>query len=107
MTDDHTFVDSGGAAISGREAMLAGWRQCFALFPDYGSLWVRSCRAEPLSPCLARGPGLTLENTELCRRTRWNGPAAWKVLVEGGRIKTWQVFADHTKTSDVVKRSQE
>jgi len=34
MTDDHTFVDSGGAAISGREAMLAGWRQCFALFPD-------------------------------------------------------------------------
>jgi ketosteroid isomerase-like protein len=35
MTEDHTFVDSGGGRQSGRAAMAAGWKEYFRMFPDY------------------------------------------------------------------------
>lgn len=35
MTEDHVFIDSLGHSVKGRENMLAGWRQYFAMCPDY------------------------------------------------------------------------
>jgi ketosteroid isomerase-like protein len=35
MTEDHTFVDSGGTIQSGRANMTVGWEGYFRMFPDY------------------------------------------------------------------------
>lgn len=107
MPDDHQFVDSGGAAMTGREPMLAGWRRYFAMFPDY------RIKADSMlqngavvaffgswSATYAGKQGPLPENAV-------GGPAVWRALVEDGRIKTWQVYADHTKTAEVVKRNED
>ncbi len=39
MTDDHTFVDDAGAAISGRQACAEAWAGFFAAFPDYRNVF--------------------------------------------------------------------
>jgi hypothetical protein len=35
MTKDHTFVNSGGEALSGRNSVVEGWQGYFRMFPDY------------------------------------------------------------------------
>ena len=35
MTDAHTFIDSHGNEVVGKEKMRAGWIGYFQLFPDY------------------------------------------------------------------------
>jgi ketosteroid isomerase-like protein len=107
MPDDHEFVDSGGTTVSGRETMLAGWRHYFAMFPDYrirvdlmlqdGAI-VAAFGSWSATYAGKRGPAS--ENAV-------GGPAVWRALVEDARIKTWQVYAYHTKTTEVIKRSEE
>ena len=35
LTDDHRFIDSAGAIVSGRAAVIAAWTSFFKAFPDY------------------------------------------------------------------------
>jgi predicted transcriptional regulator YdeE/ketosteroid isomerase-like protein len=107
MTDDHTFVDSRGTTVSGRERMLEGWRHYFSMFADYrinvGSVVQNGAVVAVFgwwsgSDAGRRGP---------VSESFMSGPAAWRGVVEGGRIALWQVYADHAKTSDAVKRSEE
>jgi hypothetical protein len=35
MTDDHRFIDTAGATITGKSACLDAWRGFFTAFPDY------------------------------------------------------------------------
>lgn len=106
VSDDHQFVDSGGATVAGREPMLAGWRRYFALFPDYRIKADSVLQSGVVvavfgswSATYARKEGPVAGNAV-------GGPAVWRALVEDGRIKTWQVYADHTKTTEVMKRSE-
>jgi ketosteroid isomerase-like protein len=39
MTEDHTFVDSAGNAVAGRQRVLDAWRGFFDAFPDYRNEW--------------------------------------------------------------------
>ena len=86
--------------------MLAGWRQYYAMFPDFrisvDSMLQNGAVVAVFgswSGTYAGKRGPVPDNT-VC------GPAGWKARVEGGRIKTWQVYADHTKTTEIVKRSE-
>jgi ketosteroid isomerase-like protein len=35
MTDDYTFIDSGGNVTKGKNVMKEGWREFFKKYPDY------------------------------------------------------------------------
>jgi uncharacterized protein (TIGR02246 family) len=40
MTDDHTFVDSAGSVLAGKDEVLAAWEGFFESFPDNGpAIW--------------------------------------------------------------------
>lgn len=102
MTEDHTFVDSAGGAVFGRDKTVAGWDTYFRMFPDY------TIRAE----CILRDKGLvavfgsaagTYKGKRGCvPENRIEMPAAWRAVVENGRVKVWQVFADWTEGHRII-----
>jgi ketosteroid isomerase-like protein len=92
MTDDHTFVDSGGGAIAGKDDCLAAWRGFFAAFPDYRNVF---------AGITAHGDLVTIVGHSVCSAPELAGPAIWTVTTSGTRVSRWQV---HDDTPEVRRR---
>lgn len=107
MSEDHTLVDSGGTAISGRESTLVAWRQYFAMFPDYRVRADSVLQSGSLVAIFGTWSGTYAVKAGLIPENAATGPAAWSAWVEDARIKRWQVFVDHEKTAEVMKRNAE
>jgi limonene-1,2-epoxide hydrolase len=133
MTPEHRFVDSLGGVTEGREKMRAGWVGYFKMVPDY-SIVVEECYSHgpvvimfgmgrgtycpddgshPWSPN-ARDQGhpshLRFENPdlghpELKAENRWETPAAWRAVVEGGLVAEWRVYADNEPMRERMRRA--
>ncbi len=103
MTEDHTFVDPAGRSHSGRETMTAGWKQYFQMFPDY-EIRVENCQADAaLVAIFGSASGTYNGKRGLVAENRIAMPAAWKALVENGKIKLWQVYADWTEGCKIIE----
>jgi ketosteroid isomerase-like protein len=86
MTDDHTFIDTGDNAISGREAALSAWRGFFDAFPDYRNVWQAVSVA---------GAVLTATGRSVCAsEPELDGPAIWTAHVRDGKVAQWRVYDD-------------
>ena len=97
MTEDHTFVDSAGRIFSGRESMTAGWKEYFNMFPDYEIRVERLLADKALVAVFGSASGTYNGKRGLVAENRIAMPAAWRALVENGKVKLWQVYADWTK----------
>ena len=87
MSDDHTFIDSHGNEMTGKETMKAGWASYFGLFSDYYvEIEQIFSKGDVAMACGFAGAG-TGENA-------WRIPAAWRAIVRDGKIELWQVYAD-------------
>ena len=86
MTDDHTFIDSAGTVLSGRDAVLEAWRGFFEAFPGYRNVW-----DEPAT----RGDVLIATGRSVCaNEPRLDGAAIWQATVRGDRVAEWRVYED-------------
>jgi ketosteroid isomerase-like protein len=104
MTADHTFFDSLGHTVSGRENMRLGWRNYFAFCPDY---WVSHEHIFPAGDLVAvfgAAGGTITANGALPPGNRWRTPAAWLAIVETGLVKQWRVYADNKPVYDILAR---
>jgi hypothetical protein len=95
MTVDHVFIDSLGKRFA-RPAIESGWRQYFAMVPDY---WVRIDRIVPDESALIlfgtaggtyveTGGAIKPENT-------WETPAVWRAVIRSGKVSEWRIFCDN------------
>ena len=107
MTEDHTFVDSGGRFQSGRENMTARWKDYFRMFPDYEIRVERLLGDQNLVAVFGSASGTYNGNQGLVAENRITMPAAWKALVENGKIKLWQVYADWTEGCRIIEGDKE
>jgi hypothetical protein len=85
MTEDHTLITGTEDPVDGREACLFAWRQFFELFPDYRNAFER---------VWAVGRVVRMSGRSVCTDERLNGPAIWKAVVEGTRVREWYVDED-------------
>ncbi|HOW63741.1 MAG TPA: nuclear transport factor 2 family protein [Candidatus Paceibacterota bacterium] len=106
MPEDHQFADSGGSVMSGRETMLAAWRQYFAMFPDYRIRVDSMMQHDTIVTVFGSWSGTYAGKRGAVPENAVSGPAVWRALVENAKNKTWQVYADQTETAEVVKRNQ-
>ncbi len=107
MTEDHTFVDSGGTTDSGRDNMTKGWGEYFRMFPDY-RIEVRSILQDgDLVAAFGSTSGTYNGKRGLVPENRIEMPAAWKAIVENGKIKFWQVYADWTEGCKIIDEDKE
>jgi ketosteroid isomerase-like protein len=97
MTPDHVFVDSAGQRVQGAAAMEAGWRAYFAMCPDY---WIHADDvAADGSVVLAAG-----EAGGMIDSVAWRIPAAWKAVIQDGKVMEWRVFADNKPVYEILAR---
>jgi len=107
MAEDHTFIDSGGAVQSGRENMTASWEQYFRMFPDY-KIQVESIIGDKAVVAVFGSASGTYDGKRgLVPENRIEMPAAWKAVVEHGKIKLWQVYTDWTEGSKIIEEDKE
>ena len=106
MAEDHTFVDSGGQAQSGREAMKAGWEGYFRMFPDYTITAETLIQDRAVVAVFGSACGTYSGRRGPVPENRIEMPAAWKAVVENGKIKHWQVYADWTEGTRIIERDK-
>ena len=92
MTDDHTFVDTQGAVVTGKTACVEAWRGFFAAFPDYRNTFTSFG---------VRDGKVTIVGRSSCSVPVLDGPAIWTATVRHGRVAQWRVYED---TPDVRQR---
>jgi ketosteroid isomerase-like protein len=105
MAEEHTFVDAHGNRVEGRDKMKAGWAGYFQQFPDYHieltDIFENGDAIAAFGFASGTYKGLKTENNE----NYWRLPAAWKAIVEDGKIKLWQVYADTKVVLEVTGRN--
>jgi len=107
MTEDHTFIDSGGRIQSGRENMAAGWEEYFRMFPDYKIHVERILGEKALVAVFGSASGTYNGKRGLVPENRIEMPAAWKAVVENGKVKLWQVYTDWTEGIKIINEDKE
>jgi ketosteroid isomerase-like protein len=105
MTEDHTFIDSGGGTYSGAE-MRQSWAEYFKMFPDYKVEISEVFVSGETVILLGAASGTYTSDGILRQENHWEGPAAWKAVVAGEKVKVWQVFCDNTLVSEIVKKEK-
>ena len=107
MSEDHTFVDSGGDVYKGNEQMRQGWADYFRMFPDYEIEAPEFVVSGDTVILLGRACGTYSTDGKLRPENHWEIPAAWKAVVVDEKIKLWQVFADNTPVADIMKKEND
>lgn len=103
MTDDHIFIDAYGNSES-KEAMKQGWPGYFSWFPDY-LIEVDEVYAAGNTVVLLGYAGGTFHGEALAdNKNSWRLPAAWRVVVDEGLVKVWQVYADSKIPYEIINQ---
>jgi ketosteroid isomerase-like protein len=87
MTEDHTFVDSGGASVAGQDRCRAAWQGFFASFPDYRNVF-EAMTADGADEVV------TIVGRSECSVPELAGPALWRARIRDGRVAEWRVYED-------------
>ena len=95
MTPEHRFVDSLGSVVEGREKMRAGWRAYFDMVPDYKIAVEETYRDGSVVVMLGEARGTFAPDGKMRAENRWRTPAAFRALVEKGKVAERRVFADN------------
>ena len=107
MSEDHTFIDSVGRIISGRENMTAGWEGYFRMFPDYQIRIENIIRDKTIVAVFGSASGTYNGKRGPIPENKIEMPAAWKAVVANGKVKLWQVYADWTEGSRIIDKDKE
>ena len=95
MSEDHCFVDSGGARIEGREAMRQAWLEYFEMVPGYRIDIEEVIVQKDRVVVFGKAGGSYRAERPQAFPPHWETPAVWRARVEGERIREWRVYADN------------
>lgn len=102
VSDDHLFVDSLGQEVYGRERLREAWKGYFELFPDYHMDIRETFQSGRVVALLGTASGTVQVDGERPARNRWKIPAAWRAVVDQGRVVHWQVYADNEPVRKIM-----
>jgi hypothetical protein len=127
MTREHRFVDSLGNAIAGQDAARQGWLGYFSMVPDYSITVQESYGKGPVVIMFGTAKGTYVPpapqppepsyyqpakpkaapeaERQLNPENQWKTPAAFRVLVEDGRVAEWRVYADNEPIREQMRKN--
>ncbi len=106
MTEDHTFIDSGGDVYKGIASMRKAWSDYFKMFPDYTIDAPEFVVSGDTIILLGKASGTYSVDGNLKKENHWEIPAAWKAVVADDKVKLWQVFADNAPVMEIMVKIQ-
>jgi SnoaL-like protein len=113
MTEGHIFQDALGKRFIGRETMRQGWAMYFKSVADYRVHADEFFQTEeriaifgtasgryvgPHGPSTKAGNGAPVArsaDSAIGPNGFWEVPAAWRAVVQDGKIAEWRVYADN------------
>lgn len=95
ITDNHTFVDSLGIIVKGKEEIRKAWIGYFYLVPDFSITYERVLDEGDTVAIFGTADGTCRVGSRVDPANHWSIPASWLVLVEGNKVVRWQIFADN------------
>lgn len=104
MATDGVFIDSMGAKITGREKLRRAWTEYFRMVPDYRISHTEALQSGKTVVLLGEARGTFAADGLLYRENAWSTPAAWRAVVEKGRIRVWQIFADNEPIRQMMRK---
>jgi ketosteroid isomerase-like protein len=104
MTEEHCFIDSLGNTVCGRQKMQGGWTAYFLMVPDYSIAVEETYTDGPAVVMLGVAEGTYAPDGKLSPENRWKTPAAFRALVENGKIAEWRVYADNEPIRERMKK---
>ena len=104
MTSDHRFIDGMGEIVEGQERMRQGWKGYFDMVPDYYIKVSEAFESGDIVVMLGIAGGTFTNDATLKLENNWEVPAAWRAVVEGDKIKQWQVYADNEPIRKIMRR---
>jgi ketosteroid isomerase-like protein len=106
MSNDHTFIDSHGNEVTGKDKMKAGWIGYFNIFPDYAieitDFFANGNTLAAFGFASGTYKGLKSDKNE----NYWKLPAGWKAIIEKDKIKLWQVCADTNIPFNIIENAR-
>lgn len=107
MTEDHIFVDGGGAVTNGRKAMRDAWQGYFSMMPDHLITPEHVLAVGNTVGVFGKASGTYTSDGRFKRENRWQVPAAWLAIIRDGKVAHWQVYADNDAVSKIIAKEQE
>lgn len=104
MTEDHAFIQADGVEVKGRDRMLEAWAAYFEMIPDYRIDVGETFSRENTVVILGRASGTFADEGAVDPRNHWSVPAAWRVVVEAGRVSLWQLYVDSEPMTRILNR---
>jgi len=104
MAPDGVFLDSLGAKITGRANLRQAWTEYFRMVPDYRIAHSEIFSHGAIVALFGEARGTFTHDGLLYRENAWSTPAAWRAVVENGRIRAWQVYADNEPIRLIMRR---
>jgi len=102
MTENHTFIDGGGAVYSGRETMKKGWQDYFVIIPNY---WIKiemMFHRDNVVGFFGKSGGTYAPGGQIEPKNSWMVPAAWRAVIHEDKVLTWQVYADNEQLRQIM-----
>jgi ketosteroid isomerase-like protein len=105
MTSDHLFTDSLGVRTT-RPAIEKGWKQYFAMVPDYSIRIECTLSRKGLAVLVGSAGGTYVPKGGVLRRkNRWASPAVWVARVRGKKVAEWRVYSDNEPIRTIMRAS--
>lgn len=105
-TDDYTFIDSSGYVDTHRENIIYGWKGFFEMFPDYRIKVDEIITDGNIVALFGSAFGTYNGKRGLIPENRIGMPAAWKAIVENGKIKLWEVYTDWAEGEKIIEEDE-
>jgi len=106
MSDDHTFIDSLGNSVRGKETMRKGWEGYFSMVPDYTVSIDEICSMGDIVMIFGSASGTYTTDGKLLPENRWKTPAAFRATIQGDKVKEWRVYADNEPIRQLISKNR-
>lgn len=103
MAANHTFIDSRGGVTDGVDRMKEGWTDFFRMFPDYRNHMSGFLQEGTKVMAFGHVSGTYNGKRGLVSGNRITMPAAWRAVVQDGRVVEWQVYADWSEGARIME----
>jgi predicted SnoaL-like aldol condensation-catalyzing enzyme len=96
MCEEYTFIDAEGNVHDNRDWVVTSWIDLFKVVPDYRlAIDDIFANGEVVAVFGSRG-GTYMGKRGAVSEPAKSSPAAWRVVVENGKVRQWQVYTDYT-----------
>ncbi len=104
LTANSVLVDSLGARVEGRQKLRAGWEGYYKMVPDYVISHEEIFAQGDTVAMFGTAQGTFSQDGTLKKENFWKCPAAWRAVVQDGKIAVWQVYADNEPIRAIMRK---